>query len=168
VQWASGACLFVRSVDFWDVGALDERFFAHQEEIDLCWRIKNKGQKIVASGESEVLHVGGATLDTADAKKTFYNFRNTLYNIIKNVQGIKSIIIIFLRLLLDGIAGIKFLLEGKPKHTIAIIKAHFSFYYHLINFIRSNNKVINKKKYYNIGSILWSYFILHKQNFKDL
>ncbi|TVZ51090.1 glycosyltransferase family 2 protein [Dokdonia sp. Hel_I_53] len=167
VQWASGACLFIRALDFWQVGGLDERFFAHQEEIDLCWRIKNSGKKIIACGDSEVLHVGGATLATANAQKTFYNFRNTLFNIVKNVKGIKALFIVISRLVLDGIAGFKFLIEGKPKHMIAILRAHLSFYYYLPSFMVDRVNLKHKMKYATIFSIVWSYFISQKRTYKD-
>ena len=88
IFWASGACLFVRANAFWEAGALDEDYFAHQEEIDLCWRIKAKGGKIIYDGSSEVFHVGGATLDSGSPEKTFYNFRNSLFNLLKNKKGI--------------------------------------------------------------------------------
>ncbi len=168
VQWASGACLFVRTKDFWEVNGFDERYFAHQEEIDLCWCIKNNGQKVIASGMSEVYHLGGATLDTANAKKTFYNFRNTLYNIVKNITGIKALFIIIARLYLDGIAGLKFLLEGKYKNTFAIIKAHFSFYYHLPGLVRSRRTLKSRYPYAAITSIVWSFYIKKKKTYTNL
>lgn len=168
VQWASGACLFVRATDFWKVNGFDERYFAHQEEIDLCWRIKNSGQKVMASGMSEIYHLGGATLDTANAKKTFYNFRNTLYNVIKNINGIKALFIVIARLYLDGIAGLKFLFEGKYKNTFAIIKAHFSFYYHFPNIIKSRSSLKSKYNYASTSSIIWSFYIKKKTTYNQL
>jgi len=108
IFWASGACLFIRKSVFDKVGKLDEDFFAHQEEIDLCWRIQNNGYKITYAGSSTVYHLGGATLDTMNPKKTYLNFRNNLYLLVKNVPGNKVWIILFARMILDGIAGIKF------------------------------------------------------------
>ncbi|MEL6812617.1 MAG: glycosyltransferase family 2 protein, partial [Bacteroidota bacterium] len=87
IFWASGACLFVKRSAFWEAGGFDEDFFAHQEEIDLCWRLQAKGGTIKYIGSSKVFHVGGATLTAADPKKTFFNFRNTLLTLIKNVKG---------------------------------------------------------------------------------
>lgn len=167
VQWASGACLFVRASDFWEVGGLDERFFAHQEEIDLCWRILNKGKSILACGSSEVYHVGGATLSSANAQKTFYNFRNTLFNIIKNVDSFKAAFIIFTRLILDGIAAVKFLVEGKPTHFLAIIRAHLSFYGHLFSFLKDRKNTQASVRYASTFSIVWSYFISRKRTYKE-
>lgn len=168
VQWASGACLFVRASYFWEAGAFDESYFAHQEEIDLCWRIKNKGYSIVACGKSEVFHLGGATLPSANPKKTFYNFRNTLFNIVKNVGGFKALFIVSLRLLLDGVAGIKFLLSGKPKHVVAIIKAHLSFYVHLPELLQKRMRLSSSLPYGSVPSIIWCYFVQKKKSYKDL
>jgi len=168
VLWASGACLFIRSERYWEVNGLDEDFFAHQEEIDLCWRIKNKGHRIVAVGNSEVFHLGGATLAVANPKKTFYNFRNTLFIIVKNSPGSKYILRILFRLILDGIAGIKFLFEGKLKHVWAIIKAHFSFYYHFPNLLKKRRLLHQHSNYYQINSIVFQYFIKNKKSYRDL
>src|SRR5690554_5586351 len=87
IFWASGACLFIRSKAFRKVGGFDEDYFAHQEEIDLCWRLQGKNNKILSVGSSKVYHVGGATLGAGNAQKTFLNFRNSLFNLIKNVSG---------------------------------------------------------------------------------
>jgi len=168
VQWASGACLFVRATDFWNVKGFDERYFAHQEEIDLCWRIRNNDKKIMASGSSEVYHLGGATLNTENSKKIFYNFRNTLYNVVKNINGIKALFIVIARLYLDGIAGLKFLLEGKYKNTLAIIKAHFSFYYYLPSLLKSRKALKSKSNYASTPSIVWSYYIEKKKTYTML
>ena len=168
VQWASGACLFVRASTFWEVGALDEIFFAHQEEIDLCWRIKNKGYRILACGDSEVYHLGGATLPSANPKKTFYNFRNTLFNVVKNIKGFKALFIILSRLLLDGIAALKFLLSGQPTHLLAILKAHLSFYVHIPALLQRRFHLVSSRRYADTTSIIWSYFVQKKHTYKDL
>ena len=101
--------------------------FAHMEEIDLCWRAQNKGMTVTYVGLSTVYHVGGASLKTSNPKKTFLNFRNSLYTLVKNTHQ-PLLLVVFLRLILDGIAGVRFLLQAKPKHMIAIIRAHGSFY----------------------------------------
>ncbi len=168
VQWASGACLFVRATSYWQAGALDETFFAHQEEIDLCWRLRNMGYKIVASGASEVLHQGGATLPLENPKKTFYNFRNSLFNVMKNVKGIKAFFIVFSRLVLDGIAGLKYLFNGESGHLVAIVKAHLSFYSHLPTLLVNRMTLKYKTPYAKTFSIVFKYFILKKRYFKDL
>lgn len=168
VQWASGACLFVRSVAFWQAGGFDESFFAHQEEIDLCWRLRINNWKIVASGESEILHLGGGTLATAHPKKTFFNFRNTLFLIVKNVSGFKALAIIIVRLLLDGIASIKFLIEGKPRHLFAILKAHLSFYKHLPSLLHKRYYGTQSKSYSSVTSIIHVYFIKGIKKFSSI
>lgn len=168
VQWASGACLFVRGSLFWQAGAFDELFFAHQEEIDLCWRIKNKGYQIVACGNSEVLHLGGATLPSENPKKTFYNFRNTLFNVVKNVKGFKALFIVVCRLLLDGVAAIVFLASGKPQHLVAILKAHLSFYRHIPTLLLRRRQLTSAQPYASVYSIIWSYFVRRKHSYNDL
>lgn len=128
VFWASGACLFVRSNDFWEAGGLDTDYFAHQEEIDLCWRFYNLNKKVYYCGTSSVYHLGGASLEYENPKKVFLNFRNSLISILKNEPTRSVFFKIIIRLVLDGIAGVKFLIDKKPKSFIAILKAHFSFY----------------------------------------
>lgn len=128
ILWASGCSLFIRSKDFWEIGGFDERFFAHQEEIDLCWRLRNHGKKIYYCADATIYHVGGGTLQKENPRKTFLNFRNNLSMLLKNLPLHIMPFLIFIRLCLDGLAGIVFLLQGKPRHTWAIIKAHFGFY----------------------------------------
>lgn len=168
VQWASGACLFVRSTCYWEAGALDETYFAHQEEIDLCWRIKNIGHNILASGVAEVLHLGGGTLATGTPKKTFYNFRNSLFNIVKNVKGFKWLFIVIFRLLLDGIAALKYVAAGKPQHLVAILKAHVSFYAHIPSLLSKRKSRRQSADYAIIPSIVWSYYVSKKRAFVNV
>jgi GT2 family glycosyltransferase len=168
IFWASGACFFIRSEVFWSVGGFDADYFAHQEEIDLCWRVKNLEKHIKYAGKSVVYHVGGATLNESSPKKTYLNFRNSLYNLLKNLPKNKLFVIIFLRLILDGIAATKFLIQGKPKHFVAVIKAHFSFYKNFKKQLNKRNHLVKVKKYYNINSIVWQYFVLGKKKFSDL
>ncbi len=159
IFWASGACFFIRAEVFHHLEGFDEDYFAHQEEIDLCWRAFNKGYKTVYNGESTVYHVGGATLNKSHWKKTYLNFRNSLFNVVKNAPG-NYPWLVFNRLLLDGIAGIKFLFEGKPLHTFAIVKAHFSFYRNLPKMLKKRRKMPKKRAdYYTIKSIVWNYYI---------
>lgn len=128
IFWATGACMFVRMELYNKVGGLDDFFFAHMEEIDLCWRFKNLGYKIMYIPNSIVYHVGGGTLNKIKPQKTFLNYRNNLFLLHKNLSPKIRNWTLLQRLVLDGVAGIKLLLEGKPKHTLAIIKAHFAFY----------------------------------------
>lgn len=167
IFWASGACLFIRSNVFNELNGLDEYFFAHMEEIDLCWRTKNLGYKVKYVSSSKVYHVGGATLSNTNPKKTFLNFRNSLFALTKNASG-PLFTLIIVRLILDGIAGIKFLFEIKPKHTLAVLKAHFSFYEHLKYLLKQRKSIKSKIKYYNRTSIVLDYFVNKKNNYKSL
>ena len=168
IFWASGACFIVRSNEFKELNGFDENFFTHQEEIDLCWRIQQNGGIIKYIGNSTVYHIGGATLSNINPIKTFYNFRNSLLMLVKNIKSSKVWIILFMRLLMDGIAGIHFLIQGKWKHTLAIVKAHFSFYSLLPRYINKVYKIRKEIKYYHIKSIVWNYFIRKNRIFKEL
>ncbi|MDR6300922.1 glycosyltransferase family 2 protein [Mesonia maritima] len=167
IFWASGACLAIRKEVFFEIGKLDEDYFAHQEEIDLCWRAFNAGYEAFYIPDSKIYHVGGATLQVMNPKKTFYNFRNSLYNLLKNVPYPQFYFLIFLRMILDGIAGFKFLLEGKPAHFSAILKAHGSFYRNFSKMIKKRPKN-HRKNYFQVKSIVWKYYILKQKHFKKL
>ena len=168
VFWATGACLVVRKTAFDKVEGFDEDFFAHQEEIDLCWRMQTAGGTIKYIGTSTIYHVGGATLAAANPNKTFYNFRNTLLVLVKNVKGGKVWWLIFQRLVLDGLAGLQFLLQGKGRHFIALVRSHFSFYGLLPKFLQKRKKTAGKLRYFIIKSVVWNYFVLKKRNFNEL
>tara|TARA_B110000967_G_scaffold187075_1_gene208713 strand:+ start:426 stop:1424 length:999 start_codon:yes stop_codon:yes gene_type:complete len=168
IFWASGACLFIRASTFKSLEGFDSKFFAHMEEIDLCWRAKNKGYQIEYTGASSVYHVGGATLHDSSPKKTYLNFRNSLFTLVKNTHH-PLIGIVYLRLSLDGLAGLRFLFQGKFKHTVAIIKAHLSFYRELPYLVRMRQK--NKKiaaPNNLLPSIVWSFFILNIKRYNNL
>ncbi len=168
IFWASGACLFIRKQVFDEVGKLDEDFFAHQEEIDLCWRIHNHGYKIIYEGSSVIYHLGGATLDSMNPKKTFLNFRNSLYLLVKNVPENSMYRLIFIRMLMDGLAAVRFILQGKFSHFLAIFKAHLSFYANFNIFIKKRKKLSETGKYYSFFSVVWQYFILKRKHFNQL
>ena len=169
IFWASGACFFIRREVFFGLNGFDTDYFAHQEEVDLCWRAKNLGYTVKYNGFSTVYHVGGATLNSINPKKTFLNFRNSLFNLLKNAPSNGLFKLIFLRLLLDGVAGVKFFLSLKPIHTFAIIKAHFSFYSHLKKMLRKRRIIPNKiSNYYFKKSIVYQYFILNIKDFFQL
>lgn len=131
IFWASGASLFIRAKLYHEAGGLDEDFFAHMEEIDLCWRIKNRGFRVMYCPDSKVYHVGGGTLDQLNPRKTYLNFRNNLYLLIKNYRRSNLFFKMFWRLFLDGIAAAKFATEFKLDHTWAVLKSHFYFYLYL-------------------------------------
>lgn len=158
IFWASGACFFIRSAIYKELNGFDNDFFAHQEEIDLCWRTINKGYTIKYNPKSVVYHVGGATLQQGNPKKTFLNFRNSLLMLTKNLPAASLFRILFFRMILDGIAGIQFLSQGKWVHFTAILKAHFSFYRLFSNTYKKRN-AFQTKKYYKVKSIVFSYYI---------
>ena len=166
IFWASGACLFIRKEVFEKLGGFDESFFAHQEEIDLCWRSKNTGYKTYYTSQSVIYHVGGATLKESNPKKTFLNFRNSLLMLVKNLPEKKILPIIFTRLVLDGLAGVQFILKGKFSHCWAIIKAHFHFYSLINKFLkkRTNNQT---EKYFKTKSIVFNYFVKGGKVFEE-
>lgn len=165
--WASGACFFIRSTVYKELKGFDEGFFAHQEEIDLCWRAINLGHDIKYNSQAVVYHVGGATLQQGNPRKTFLNFRNSLLMLTKNLPKGGFYGILFARLVLDGIAGVQFLTQGKFSHTWAIIKAHFSFY---SLFSKYYKKRINfqTQEYYIVKSIVFLYYVNRIRVFKDI
>lgn len=168
IFWASGACLFVRARDFKNLDGFDEAYFAHQEEIDLCWRLQSQHKKVLCVGTSQVYHVGGATLGAANPQKTFLNFRNSLYNLLKNVEGPSAFYTIFVRLLLDGIAGIHFIAQGKPRHFLAIVRAHWSFFMSIPHFTSKRRRFASEKEYFFIKSIVFKYYFKKKKLFRNL
>ena len=168
IFWATGACMFIKSEVFHSLGGFDEDYFAHQEEVDLCWRAQNKGLKIYYVGASHIYHLGGSTLSNMNPKKTYLNFRNSLYSITKNLPRKKAFPIIFVRLLLDGIAAIRFILQLKPAHCVAVIRAHLSFYRHFGKMYRKREKANFITMYHITKSIVWSYFVDHVKNFNIL
>ncbi|UPS90704.1 glycosyltransferase family 2 protein [Bizionia sp. M204] len=158
IFWASGACFFIRKSVFKNLSGFDESFFAHMEEIDLCWRAFNQDLKTVYIGTSTVYHVGGATLKNTNPKKTYLNFRNSLFTITKNASG-NLFFLIFTRLLLDGLASIMFLFTLKFQHILAVLKAHLSFYKNLPNLLKKRAVLHQKAGYFQTKSIVWDYYI---------
>ncbi len=173
IFWATGAALMIRNSAWQAVDGFDADFFAHMEEIDLCWRLKNRGYTIGACLESTVYHVGGGTLDRQNPMKTFLNFRNNLYLITKNYRHSNLFLKIVKRLIMDGLAGLRFLSEGKFNHLFAIIRGHFAYYAMLSNMLRKrkleSNKIkeINNKGLYK-DSIVYAFFIGGKKQMTAL
>jgi len=173
VFWASGGCLMVKADLYHQAGGLDKDLYAHMEEIDLCWRLKNMGYKIGYIGGSTVFHVGGSVISYGSPQKLFYNFRNSLILILKNESTAKLLWLFPLRLVLDGIAGLQMLAGGKWKETWTIIKAHFSFYGNLSLWLKKRKAaqslitIKNKEGIYP-NSIVWSYFALKLRKFPQL
>lgn len=158
IFWASGACFFIRKEIYHKLNGFDDAFFAHQEEIDLCWRAFNLGYKAKYTFQSVVYHVGGATLNESNPKKTFLNFRNSLLMLAKNLPENKLFLVLLVRLILDGIAGVQFIFKGKFIHCWAIIKAHFAFYA-LINKMLKKRNAPQLENYYHSKSIVYKYFV---------
>jgi GT2 family glycosyltransferase len=173
IFWASGACMFMRASAYSKTGGLDGDFFAHMEEIDLCWRLKRLGYRIFYCGDSIVYHVGGGTLPNNNPRKLYYNYRNSLYLLFKNINYSGFFTLLLPRMILDGISAMAYLMQGKILFSIAVIKAHIRFYLSLgmlINKRRIFNKFIAKTKVSHIyrKSIVFSYFTKKKRTFKDL
>ena len=164
IFWASGACFFIRNSVFKSLGGFDESYFAHMEEIDLCWRAFNANYNSEYVGTSTVYHVGGATLSNTNPKKTYLNFRNSLMTLVKNTD--KHVFIrTVLRMKLDGIAALRFLVQGKPKYFMAVLKAHGSFYRNLGRILKLRKDQSKRSNYYTTNSIVWSYFIKKHKTF---
>ncbi len=173
VFWATGACLFVRAECFKLVHGFDEDFFAHMEEIDLCWRLKNLGFKIMYSPDSVVYHLGGGTLNKTNPKKTFLNFRNNLILITKNHPPKYFFFKIVMRMILDGVAGLKFLFSGQINHLFAVIKAHYSFYVSFGSTLKKRKELKQQIKNYTtsavyLHSIVADFYIREKKTFKEI
>ena len=174
ILWATGACMMVRSKDYWDAGALDGRFFAHNEEIDLCWRMRLLGRKIYCVTGSTAYHLGGGTLPKGNPRKTFLNFRNNLTMLYKNLndQDLKHVMRV--RFLLDWIAAFQMLILGRSLGDFkAVIRARKEFNRWKHDFdkdrrwIQENRKAHDIKECYS-KSILWAYYAKGKKKFSDL
>lgn len=166
--WATGAALFVRANLYKQLGGLDEYFFAHQEEIDFCWRLQLSGYGVYAVPNSVVYHVGGGTLAKTSPKKTYLNFRNNLIMLSKNLSKPQVFIKIPLRLALDAVAAWRFLFSGEAGNFMAVVKAHVHYVGWL--FFWQKRSVFATKKSKNIqglykGCIVWDYFIKRKNTF---
>jgi len=169
VFWATGACMFVRASIYHEIGGLDEKFFAHMEEIDFCWRMKQSGYKIMYCPESKVYHIGGGTLPKISYRKTYLNFRNNLFMLFKNHPTEKIIPILLTRFILDGVAGLKFFIDGGFKDCYAVTRAHFSFYRNLPALYRDRKKInhTNVSMIYQKNLVV-EYFIRKKDTFNKM
>jgi len=173
VFWATGACIAVKADLFQKMGGLDDDFFAHMEEIDLCWRLKNLGYKIMVNPKSTVYHVGGGTLPNNSPFKLYLNFRNNLFLLYKNLPQDKLYIILFFRLILDGISGFMFLVKLSFSSFKAVLKAHVDFYKSIKTLKEKRYKLKSIKQENDSSgiypkSIVFSYFIQSKKKFSDL
>ena len=167
VFWASGACLLVKSALFHELDGFDGRFFAHMEEIDLCWRLQHQGHQIWVEPSSTVYHLGGGTLSYESNTKVFLNFRNNLYMLAKNETGFWPGKI-FIRMLWDGLAAVQFLLKGKPSLLYQVLKAHLAFYMALPRLKSQRTKKKNTTLGRYKGNIVIDYFLKKKNKYSDL
>lgn len=173
VFWASGAFLVVRADVFKKTGGFDENFFAHMEEIDLCWRIKNEGFKIMYCADSEVFHLGGGTLGQGDPRKLFLNYRNSLKMLYKNLDDKQLFFTVLARMFLDGLSAAVYLCQLKFSYFWAVLKAHFAFYGCLGGLSKQRKALKNNVKNYKHSeiyskSIIFEYFVKKRKKFLDL
>ncbi|HTR29523.1 MAG TPA: glycosyltransferase family 2 protein [Puia sp.] len=171
IFWASGAAMFIRANLFHEMGGLDNYFFAHQEEIDLCWRLQLAGYKIYSCPASVVYHVGGGTMPKGNERKVFLNFRNNLIMMAKNLPAAQCLWKLPYRFLLDSISAWKSLLAGEGVYFLAIAEAHLAFLKWVV--INRKQSVFPKKRggvllgWYR-GAIVWQYFVLGKKTFTEI
>jgi GT2 family glycosyltransferase len=173
VFWATGACLFIRLNDFHEAGGLDKYFFAHQEEIDLCWRLRARGKKIVCLPQSTVYHVGGATLKMEHPQKTFLNFRNNLLMIYKNLPEKQYRKVLFFRFFFDYLAALQFLLKGYSANALSVWKARRDF-----NRQKKNYKTVRKENLMKTTDelpsglftqcLLWEYYVKNRKKYSQI
>ena len=169
VFWATGACMFVRAETYHKQGGLDADFFAHMEEIDFCWRLKNNDYKVMVCPSSVVYHIGGGTLPKSSARKTYLNFRNNFSLLYKNLPSDKLFKVFVLRLFLDGMAGIKFLAEGHFQDFLAVFKAHFYFYGNWGRLSKKRKKLKQKRvPHMYRGNIALEHYLKGVKHFSDL
>ena len=174
ILWATGACMMIRSADYWKAGGLDGRFFAHNEEIDLCWRLRLMGRKIYCIPESEVYHVGGGTLPKSNPMKTFLNFRNNLTMLYKNLSDKELSYVMRVRWFLDYLAAFEMLLLQRNWGDFkAVFKARKAFKEWRSSFDEERKRIQAQRVEEEIPqifqtSILWQYYAKGVKNFKDL
>ena len=173
IFWATGAALFIRLKDYQEAGGLDARFFAHMEEIDLCWRLRSRGRQLVCIPQSVVFHVGAATLKKENPRKTFLNFRNNLLMLYKNLPKKELKRVMFIREVLDGVAALVFLLKGEKEAARAVLQARKEFKCIRPDFETSRAENMEKAVSAVIPervdySILWKYHAGRKKVFSSL
>ncbi len=173
IFWATGACMFVRSSVYHALGGLEPGFFAHMEEIDFCWRARNAGYKVLYNGHSQVYHVGGGTLHKSNPRKTYLNFRNGLALLYKNLPSQELLPTLSLRVLLDWLAAVRFLIGGQVADARMVLKAQADVLLKW-NYWRSRRKEQPRKGDFKHmpgvykGSIVWAYFVKKKKTAQEL
>ncbi len=173
VLWATGAALLIRSRDYWEVGGLDGRFFAHQEEIDLCWRLRSRGRGVVCVPQSVAYHLGGGTLPQGNPKKDYLNFRNNLLLLYKNLPAGRLWKVMFLRFWLDTLASVRFVLRGQFRSFLAVWHARFDFWCLLPQFRKDRKENLRLSKLSPVPeqssfSLLWRYYVKGQNTFEKL
>lgn len=179
IFWASGAAFFIRQQLFEELDGFAGYFFAHLEEIDLCWRVQRAGYKIVACPRSVVYHVGGATLAYGNPRKVYLNFRNSLFTTVRNEEKHRLFPVLLARLLLDGVAALSFLAKGQFKSIIAIVRAHWHFFPRFGQLMRERQVITDQIERISIqssprlqgrykGSIVWQYYVMGRKKFRQL
>lgn len=169
VFWATGACMFIRASLYHQVGGLDKDFFAHMEEIDICWRLKQLGYKVMYCGQSEVYHIGGGSLDKSSPRKTYLNIRNNNIMLYKNLPASQLYQVFFMRFFLDFLAAFKFLCDGGFRHFLAVTRAHLGFYYKY-KISRKKRRMI-KQRYVSMiyqGNIVLDHYLRRIKKFGEL
>ena len=172
VLWATGAALLIRSRDYWQAGGLDGRFFAHQEEIDLCWRLRSRGRGVVCVPQSVAYHLGGGTLPQGNPRKTFLNFRNNLLLLYKNLPEHCLRPVMRRRFWLDALASVQFLLTGQWGSFRAVWQGRSAFRRMRPDFVADRQEnlrlAVCDPLAESVGSILWQYYIKKKKTFSQL
>lgn len=173
IFWASGACMFVRSTAYEQAGGLDGAFFAHMEEIDLCWRMHRTGWKVAVVPLSRIYHVGGGTLPNNNPSKLYLNYWNSLFMLFKNLPVFQLIPVVFMRMILDGFSAIFYLVQGNSHFFFAVIRAHLAFQRRIPGLVKKRKelkKTIRTGKFSEIypRSIVFDFFICRKRKFDQL
>ena len=173
VMWATGACMMIRSQDYWQVGGLDGRFFAHQEEIDLCWRLRSRGRGIVCIPDSIVYHLGGGTLPQGNPRKTFLNFRNNLLLLYKNLPQERLEPVMRIRFWLDALASLKFLLTFQWGSFLAVWRARREYHRIRADFQQDRDRnlalgMLSPVPEQSTFSLLYQYYVKGRKKYSQL
>ncbi|MBO6059251.1 MAG: glycosyltransferase family 2 protein [Bacteroidaceae bacterium] len=173
VMWATGACMMIRSQDYWQVGGLDGRFFAHQEEIDLCWRLRSRGRGIVCIPDSIVYHLGGGTLPQGNPRKTFLNFRNNLLLLYKNLPQERLEPVMRIRFWLDALASLKFLLTFQCGSFLAVWRARREYHRIRADFQQDRDRnlalgILSPVPEQSTFSLLYQYYVKGRKKYSQL
>ena len=167
IFWSSGACMFLSKKIFNDLGGFDKSFFAHMEEIDFCWRAFNHGYSVYYISSSKVYHQGAATIKI-NSKKTYLNYRNSLFMLTKNLPLKRLVSTLTIRLMMDILSSFRFLIRGEISNFLSIYKAQLDYFINVKMLLSNRNNHINKPNYFKINSIVYKYFILGKKKFFHL